>query len=259
MKPDISFVMPIYNKQGTLIQSFQSIMDQNISNWEVIAVNDASTDSSQNILSEIREPRMQKVFLPVNKGVVNAYREGIKRAKADYVIFHDSDDVSLPDRAKKCLENIGDADVLYHGIYLISKNPKYPIISKRYLAAEKWSPKKIYTKQYIPGVICAKREILLKIDFPKEAESAWDWMHHILLHQMGVKYKALDLGLYEYYRFVDNSLSHTNELTGDRQNAIKWIQDYLIKNNLVKKGHKFGKGFKGFNRNAVKESPNLPY
>lgn len=251
--------MPVYNKQETLPQSMRTIVDQSISEWEIIAVDDASEDDSRGILSAIEDKRLIKVYLPVNKGVVNAYREGIKRANADYVIFHDSDDMSMPDRAEKCLEAIGDADVLYHGLYLMSKHPDYPIISRRYLPAAKWSPKKIYTKQYIPGVICAKKSVLEKIDIPEEAEGAWDWMHHILLHQMEAKYKILDVGLYEYYRIINNSLSRRNEVGGERQNSIKFIQDYLIKNKLVKKGHKFGKGFKGFNRNAVKEQVNLPY
>ena len=107
-------------------------------------------------------------------------------------------------------------------------------------------------------MIFAKKETLLKVELPKETESAWDWMHHILLHQIGAKYKSLDIGLYEYYRFMNNSLSHDNELGGKRQDSIVEIHKYLKKNKLIAGGHKFAKGFRGYDRNAVKEQTNIP-
>jgi len=257
-KPLVSIVMPVYQKQATLSQSIQSLFDQSYTNFEILAVDDGSTDLSQKILSLIDEPRLKKFFLASNRGVVNAYQEGIRRAKGEYIIFHDSDDCSLPDRLEKCVKAIGDGDVLYHGLYLVSRHPEYPITGRRYFPAEKWEPNKIYTKQYIPGILFAKTSILRKVKFPKEATGAWDWMHHILLHQLGAKYVALNEGLYEYWRFPNQSLSHTNELGGMRQNSIKWIQDYLIKNKLVEKNHKWGKGFKGF-VGSTKEDVNLKY
>ena len=250
--------MPTFNKQATLTQSLQSLFDQDYTNIEIIAVDDNSTDHSQGILSQINEPRVKKVFLSTTGGVVNAYREGVKRAKGEFVMFHDSDDCSLPDRVSKCVNAIGDNDVLYHGLYLVSRHPMYPVTGRRYMKAAKWTPNKIYTKQYIPGILFARTETLKKIKFPKEAEGVWDWFHHILLHQMGAKYIALDEGLYEYWRFPNNSLSHTNEMGSKRQDSIMWIQKYLVKNKLVAKNHKWGKGFKGFVKNK-KEDINLKY
>jgi len=245
MIPKVSIIMPVFNKEKTLIQSIQTILDQTISDWELIAIDDNSEDNSQNILSIIKEPRMKKLFLPANMGAVNAYKMGIKKARAKYVMFHDSDDVSLPDRAEKCLGGIGDADILYHAMYVISSSPDYPIISKRYFPAHKWDKDRIFRGQYIPGVVFGKKSALEKVDIPKGAENAWDWMNHIKLHEMGAKYKALNTGLYEYYRFPGNSLSHKNELEGTRQESIKFIQGYLKKKKFVPDGHRFTKGFKG--------------
>ena len=257
-KPLVSVIMPIFNKQSTLTQSIQSLFDQDYTNIEIIVVDDNSTDNSQGIVSLIDEPRVKRVFLPTNGGVVNAYKQGIHKAKGEFVMFHDSDDCSLPDRVSKCVNAIGNNDVLYHGLYLVSRHPLYPVTGRCYMKAAKWTPNKIYTKQYIPGVIFARTETLKKIKFPKEAEGVWDWFHHILLHQMGAKYIALDEGLYEYWRFPNNSLSHTNEMGSKRQDSIMWIQKYLVKNKLVAKNHKWGKGFKGFVKNK-KEDINLKY
>ena len=257
MKPRVSIVMPVYNKQYTVNQSIQTIFDQSISDWELIIVDDASTDASQELVSTVKDKRIKRVFLAKNMGVVNAYKEGIKRASGKYIMFHDSDDLSLPDRAEKCLDNIGDADVLYHGVYVIARHPSIPLLAKKYKPALPWKPERIYKEQYIPGVIFAKKEILEKIKFPEEARCAWDWMNHILLHQAGAKYKSLDIGLYEYYRYPETSLSYKNEMEGTRQEAIKWIQKYLVKNKIVKKDHKFGKGFKGYTKKGKKESYNL--
>jgi len=246
MKPLVSVVVPCFNKEGTISQSIQSIFDQSISEWELIVVDDASTDHSRELVSMLTEKRLKRVYLPTNGGVVNAYRTGIERAEGKYVMFHDSDDISAPDRAEKCLKAIGDADVLYHGIYVLASHPdpRVRIISRQYRPPKPWTPNRIYTEQYINGAIFAKRETLLKIKFPKEASGMWDWFHHILLHRMGAKYTALDIGLYDYYRYPSISLSYKNEVSGKRQESIRWIQNYLIKEGLVKKGHKFGKGFR---------------
>lgn len=259
MKPLVSIVMPCYNKEATLAQSIQSVFDQSISEWELIAVDDASTDTSAQILSLMNEKRLKRVYLASNGGVVNAYREGIKRASGKYIMFHDSDDMSLPDRAEKCLNAIGDGDVLYHGLYILARHPEMPLLARRYKPALPWSPERIYREQYIPGVIFAKRDILLKStkDFPQEATSAWDWMHHIILHQLGAKYVHLNDGLYEYYRYPSSSLSYKNEQEGTRQKSIRWIQNYLVKNKIVKRNHKFGKGFLGYYKSGKKESHNL--
>lgn len=247
----------MYNKQGTINQSMQSIFDQSISEWELIVVDDASTDQSQELVASIKEPRLKRVFLPTNTGVVNAYREGVKRAKGKYVMFHDSDDMSLPDRAEKCLKNIGDADILYHGTYVIARHPSIPLISRQYRPPKPWEPKRIYKEQYIPGILFGRKDVILNVleKFPKEAEHAWDWMHHILLHQAGAKYVTLNEGLYDYYRFPEISLSFKNENDGTRQESIKWIQKYLIKNKIVPKSFKWGKGFKGYYK-GKKEEPN---
>jgi len=266
-KPLVSIVCPCYNKAQTLGQSIQSIIDQSFTNWELILVDDCSTDNTQELLNTIhlqdidesnirKDRRIKKVYLPMNMGVVAAYRQGIMKARGKYIMFHDSDDMSLPDRIDKCLANIGDADVLYHGLYLIAKHAINPTTARRYKTVQEWTPDRIYTEQYIPGIIFAKASLLKKVVFPKEAKNAWDWMHHILLHQMGAKYVALNEGLYEYFRFPGNSLSYSNEVSGARQKSIKWIQQYLIKNKIVKKNHKFGKGFMAYIGDK-KEQPNI--
>lgn len=258
-EPLVSVIMPVYNKEKTVNQSMQSIFDQSHSNWELIVVDDASTDASKKMVGIVNEPRMKKVYLSTNKGVVNAYREGIKRAKGKYIMFHDSDDMSLPDRIEKCVAAIGGSDVLYHSMYVIAHHPdpQIPIIARVYRPAQMWEQERIYTEQYIPGVIFARSRILKETieKFPKEAERAWDWMHHILLHQAGAKYANYPEGLYEYYRYPESSLSHKNEMSGERQKAILWIQQWLKDKKIVKKNHKFGKGFRG-TVNKQEERPN---
>ena len=256
MKPLVSVVVPVWNKMATLPQSLQSVSEQSYSNFEIVVVDDNSTDHSSQILSLVKDKKLVKVFLPSQSGVVNAYRQGIKKAKGEFIMFHDTEDISMPDRIEKCMDNIGDADVLYHGLYLIAKHPEYPITGRRYAPPQKWTPNKIFKKQYIPGILFARKSILEKVKFPKEAEGAWDWMHHILLHELGAKYVALNEGLYDYWRFINNSLSHTNEMSSRRQDSMLWIHKYLKRKKLVPKDFKFGKGFKAFLGNE-KEQVNI--
>ena len=244
-KPLVSVIVPVYNKVSTIFQSIESIFDQSYGNFEIVVVDDCSTDDSRKMIDGIKEPRLKKIYLVKNSGVAKAYEAGFKKAKGKYIFIQDSDDMSLPDRIEKCIENIGDADMLYHGIYLVSRHPSVAVAVRRYHPPKPYEYDRIFKEQYIPGVFMGKTSFFKKVKIPKEAYGAWDWMHHILLHQMGAKYKVLNEGLYEYYRFINSSLSHANEMSGKRQESIKWIQEYLKQNKLIPKNHKFGHGFSG--------------
>jgi len=87
--------MPAFNAGRTIKESVKSVSDQTYSNWELIIINDASTDDTLSIVNEYAstEPRIRVVNLEKNKGLSNARNEGIKIAKGDYVTFLDSDDI----------------------------------------------------------------------------------------------------------------------------------------------------------------------
>lgn len=92
--PLISVIIPVYNTASYLTECLDSVVNQNMSDMEIIVVNDGSTDGSLDIIRRYSE-RDERIILlnKANQGVSAARNEGIKIAKADYIIFLDSDDV----------------------------------------------------------------------------------------------------------------------------------------------------------------------
>lgn len=95
--PLISIILPVYNAESTLPIALQALLRQTYETIEIIAVNNGSTDKSQEILDKAMQadPRL-KVLRTENNGVWNARRAGIAAASGDYIGFCDADDIPQP-------------------------------------------------------------------------------------------------------------------------------------------------------------------
>ncbi len=91
MKPPVSVVMPLYNKEGKVRRAISSVTNQEFANFELIVVDDGSTDSGPQIVSAYRDPRVQLVA-QANAGVSAARNRGIELARAGLIAFLDADD-----------------------------------------------------------------------------------------------------------------------------------------------------------------------
>lgn len=91
--PFLSIIIPVYNKSQYLNKCVQSIVAQSFTDWEIILVDDGSTDSSPNICDQwsARDSRIQ-VFHQKNAGVSTARNNGLKKATGEYIQFTDADD-----------------------------------------------------------------------------------------------------------------------------------------------------------------------
>lgn len=92
----ISVIMPLYNNEKYVIEAIQSVINQTYKDWELIIINDASTDNSkfvvQNFLEKEKDNRLIFIDLKENKGVSFARNLGMRKAKGEYISFLDSDD-----------------------------------------------------------------------------------------------------------------------------------------------------------------------
>ena len=95
----ISIVIPLYNKESCVQKTIDSILVQSFKDFEVVIVDDGSTDGSARIVSSIPDDRIKLVTKP-NGGPSSARNRGIKEAKGEYVAFIDADDIWSPDYLK---------------------------------------------------------------------------------------------------------------------------------------------------------------
>lgn len=91
-----SVVIPLYNKAEHIRRSIDSVLAQTIQNFEIIVVNDGSTDGGENIVKRYTDHRI-KLIEQNNSGVSSARNRGILTAEGKYIAFLDADDVWLPD------------------------------------------------------------------------------------------------------------------------------------------------------------------
>ncbi len=105
-----SVIIPLYNKQDYITRTINSVLNQTYQNFEIIVVDDGSTDKSLSVVKTVKDKRI-KVFFQKNLGVSNARNNGIKKAKGNYIAFLDADDEFLP----KYLETIVKLIIKYPG------------------------------------------------------------------------------------------------------------------------------------------------
>ena len=110
----VSIIIPTYNREQTVMRAIKSILDQTYVNFELIIVDDGSTDHTENIISQIFDLRLRYIRQE-NAGACVARNRGIEAAQGEYIAFHDSDDVWHSDKLEKQMEIIdkSGADVVF--------------------------------------------------------------------------------------------------------------------------------------------------
>ncbi|PJZ61800.1 glycosyltransferase [Leptospira adleri] len=118
----ISVVIPTYNRAADLERAITSVIDQTYSNWEIIVVDNSSTDNTSQILRSFQNPKI-KVYEINNEGIIARSRNlGLKKAKGEYIAFLDSDDWWRRLKLELSIESLKKgADVVYHDLYVVKR------------------------------------------------------------------------------------------------------------------------------------------
>lgn len=101
MKELVSIIMPTYNCGRFIRESIDSVIAQTYSNWELLIVDDCSTDNTEEIVSSFEDLRIHYQSNAHNMGAALTRNEALKIAKGQYVAFLDSDDLWEPDKLEK--------------------------------------------------------------------------------------------------------------------------------------------------------------
>jgi glycosyltransferase involved in cell wall biosynthesis len=123
-----SIIIPLYNKEKYIAKAIESVLQQTFSRFEIIVVNDGSTDNSLETVERISKLTNQQINLinQPNQGVSAARNNGVKAASFDYIAFLDADDWWHPDflkSLKELTDDFPDAGI-YASAYYTIKNGK---------------------------------------------------------------------------------------------------------------------------------------
>lgn len=123
--PLISIIVPVYNTESYLRNAIDSVLRQEYKNWELILVDDGSTDGSGRICDEYSEndPRVRVIHKP-NSGVSDTRNKGLDMAKGEWIFFLDSDDELYPYSLSSLLKCSYDCDMVVSVYKLNVIDPK---------------------------------------------------------------------------------------------------------------------------------------
>jgi glycosyltransferase involved in cell wall biosynthesis len=122
----VSVIIPLFNKEKSISSTIQSVLQQNYREFELVIVDDGSTDSSIDIIESFGDSRI-KIFSKTNGGVSSARNYGIENALGEYIFFLDADDIIYPN----CLEVLLHTSATFPNAGLLLCNFKVLFSSKK--------------------------------------------------------------------------------------------------------------------------------
>lgn len=124
MDKNISIILPVYNCEKYIDNAIMSVINQTYSKWELIIINDGSTDNTLNVCEKYLSDERIKIVNKKNEGPSAARNLGIRNARGNYIMFIDSDDTYSPEMLEKMYNNIKEFQLVCCNNYKIQKNKK---------------------------------------------------------------------------------------------------------------------------------------
>lgn len=121
----VSIIMPTYNGEKYLNETIMSVLNQSYKNWELIIIDDYSTDNTRHILQELSDSRINVYYNDKNEGIAYTRNKGITLARGEYIALLDQDDIYSQDklyRQVSYLEKHKDIDIVGAKVQWIDDN-----------------------------------------------------------------------------------------------------------------------------------------
>lgn len=117
-RPRVSIILPTYNRAHSISKAIYSILEQTFTDFELIIVDDGSSDQTKNIVKAFTDPRVSYIEHGHNKGVSAARNTGISLAKGNFIAFQDSDDKWYPTKLEKQIKTFSQASPKLGVVYV---------------------------------------------------------------------------------------------------------------------------------------------
>lgn len=214
LAPKVSILIPSYNQEAIIEQTLLSSLEQDYDNLEVVVTDDASTDSTPEILREYmsRYPGRLKIILnSENAGVTRNHTRGLLACDGDFVAFLDGDDLFLPGKIKKQVEFMiahDDCAICCHDVDVFdSKTGKTLYLwSERFGFRQGGMKTLVRYGNFLPSVsVMARKKFLPAYGYDERVRIGSDWLLWVetLANSHGKMYR-LDQVLARYRRHSEN-------------------------------------------------------
>jgi glycosyltransferase involved in cell wall biosynthesis len=128
MNPLVSVILPVYNGEACIATAVESICSQTFRNFELLIINDGSTDATESICQDLAAADSRiKLFTKPNGGVSSARNMGLDSAIGEYITFFDADDKATPLWLESFINNIQNYDLACQGMQFKGENIIYKL------------------------------------------------------------------------------------------------------------------------------------
>ena len=209
----VSVIIPTYNRASLLEKSIQSVLNQTFQDFEIIIVDDCSTDNTEQVVKIFQEKdnRIRYIKHEKNRGAAAARNTGIKAARGEFVAFQDSDDEWFSDKLLLQMQVFSNAQkdvgVVYTGFWRITNKKKIYIPHSWVKQKEGYILRELLIGNFIgtPTAI-VRKECLIKMGmFDERLHSLEDWELWLRISKF-YKFKCINKPLLVSY-FTPNSVS----------------------------------------------------
>jgi len=205
----VSVVIPAYNQAQYLGSAIQSVLDQTRRDFEVIVVDDGSTDHTRQVVKATRDERVYYIY-QMNKGLPGARNTGIRASSGEYIAFLDADDLFLPDKLDIQIAFLDENPVIglaAGGYFFINHEgailrEQRPWLSFPTLTLEHW----LLGQPFVPAAILVRRTWLERVGLFDESLRAADedWDLYLRLAHAGCEMRWLERPMCKYRIHASN-------------------------------------------------------
>lgn len=210
--------MPVYNTEKYVKQAIQSILNQTFTNFELIIINDGSTDDSLKIIQSFDDKRIKIIQNQINQGISFSLNKGVNLAEGKYIARMDADDISMPNRLEKQVEFLSNNPSIdfvgcsIKGIDRLGKPKRFSIRDYNHKRIECLL---LFTCPFYHPTIMAKKAVFANLKYDTKYDGMEDWE---LWTRIVRQYKTANISdVLLQYRRHENNTSKTIGLTKNSQ------------------------------------------
>jgi glycosyltransferase involved in cell wall biosynthesis len=242
--PEVSIILPMRNAENYLDTCIHSILEQTLNNFELIVVDDHSTDNSLDILKEFHDNRFHVVENP-GKGLVDALNFGVSLSHSKWIARMDADDIMLPRRLEKllaCLNTYTSIDCISSQVEIFPQDMATQSM-QRYIDWQNSciSHDDIINSIYIespithPSVIIRK-STLLEVGGYRTGKFPEDYELWLRLFQHGAHFIKLPEVLLRWRQYCDSTFRNHENYSELAFNQVRY--DYLLQDRRLTNAHR---------------------
>lgn len=215
--PKISVVIPLYNKENFIKKTLDSVLQQTFTDFEVIIVNDCSTDNSDKIILEYKDERIKKVEHKTNKGLSAARNTGILNSNSDYIAFLDADDIWEPEYLaviNDLIQNFPEANAYATNYFEDINGKKYKPYNSSLFLSEDYSGTLDFFEMnlqkvlFVPSSFCVKKSTFDTIGLYDENINFCEDVDLNIRLNLHFQIAFSNLRLCNYLVFSENQIMH---------------------------------------------------